>query len=305
MIKKIAAAALILLQILACTSFAAGGADMTMLDKTGAVEQALYGAVQTGALVDRIEKVEKDLFGTVSKTALVNKVDKAYTYTIENSVAAPSLLVKMNGVEWTLTRSVTAEAIKSRLENVERTISGNTETGSIDARMDKLLKMAFVGGNIELDSASFEKDTLVKIKLITPLGTKQSRVGDVVVFQAAGDVFSGGLLVIPQGAKGEGKVTKVEPARNFGRDAKLEISFDSIQIIDGTSTPVLLGDKAKKETQSMATAAGASMAGMIILGPVGVIGGAFVNGKDVTIPAGTELYIQTKNETQTLGMRTK
>lgn len=304
MLRKIAAAALILLQIFTCIGFAAG-ADMTMLDKTGAVEQALYGAVQTGSLVDRIEKIEKDLFGTVSKVALVNKVDKAYTYTIENSVAAPSLLVKMNGVEWTLTRSVTAQAIQSRLENVERTITGNAETGSIDARMNKLLKMAFTGGNIELDSTSLEKDSLVKIKLVTPLGTKQSRVGDIVEFRAAADMFAGGILIIPQGARGEGKVTKVEPARNFGRDAKLEVSFESIQIIDGTSIPTVLGDKAKKETQSMATAAGASVAGMIILGPVGVIGGAFVNGKDVNIPAGTELYIQTKNETQTLGMRTK
>ena len=36
-----------------------------------------------------------------------------------------------------------------------------------------------------------------------------------------------------------------------------------------------------------------SIAGIALLGPIGIIGGAFVKGKNVDLPAGTELYIQT------------
>ena len=43
-------------------------------------------------------------------------------------------------------------------------------------------------------------------------------------------------------------------------------------------------------------AAGASLAGMLVLGPIGIIGGAFVNGKNIDLPEGTELYIQTRND---------
>ena len=63
----------------------------------------------------------------------------------------------------------------------------------------------------------------------------------------------------------------------------------------------VLGDKAKAENKSLATAAGASVAGMLILGPLGVVGGAFVHGKDVNIPVGSEVYIQVKEQTNLYG----
>ena len=53
-----------------------------------------------------------------------------------------------------------------------------------------------------------------------------------------------------------------------------------------------------------AMAAGASLAGIIILGPIGVIGGAFVKGKDINLPAGTEMFIQTKADVSLYGVTT-
>ena len=49
--------------------------------------------------------------------------------------------------------------------------------------------------------------------------------------------------------------------------------------------------------KSYAIAAGASVAGMLLLGPIGIIGGAFVKGKNIELPEGTELFIQTQDET--------
>ena len=63
--------------------------------------------------------------------------------------------------------------------------------------------------------------------------------------------------------------------------------------MDGTDASMVLGEAAKEKMQSMAYAAGASIAGIALLGPIGIIGGAFVKGKNVDLPAGTELYIQT------------
>ena len=53
-----------------------------------------------------------------------------------------------------------------------------------------------------------------------------------------------------------------------------------------------------------AMAAGASLAGIIILGPIGIIGGAFVKGKDIDLPAGTEMFIQTKADASLYGVTT-
>ena len=79
----------------------------------------------------------------------------------------------------------------------------------------------------------------------------------------AEDVYTAGVLVIAKGAVGRGKLAKVDQAQNFGRDAKMEISFETVEALDMTQVATMLGEKAKKETESMALAAGAGVAGMI------------------------------------------
>ena len=44
---------------------------------------------------------------------------------------------------------------------------------------------------------------------------------------------------------------------------------------------------------------------MVILGPIGVIAGAFVHGKNIELPEGTEVYVQTKAETTLYGVQTQ
>ena len=113
------------------------------------------------------------------------------------------------------------------------------------------------------------------------------------------------MLVIAKGAKGTGKIVKAEPAQNFGRDAKMEVSFDTVEAFDMTVISTVLGEKAKEETKSLAAAAGAGMVGLILLGPIGVVGAAFVHGKNITVQAGTLLYIQTQSDVELFGMTAK
>ena len=99
-------------------------------------------------------------------------------------------------------------------------------------------------------------------------------------------------------------MTKVKQARNFGRNAEVNIDFNKTKSIDGTYVDTYVGEEAKKEMKSLAMAAGASLAGIAVLGPIGIVAGAFVHGKDVRLPAGTELYIQTKADTTLYGVVT-
>lgn len=280
-------------------------ADTTILAKMTAVEKIIYGSEQTGALIERLARMEKDIFGIEQKEALIARLDKLYDYTCVTSATAPSFVTSLNAVEWMLTHNVSADAGKARIESVERLMLGNAQTGTLDERLKRLSRLAYGDSHPTVTQVTVPKDTLVKIKITTPLDTRKSRPGDVVIFTAAEDVYADGMLVIARGAQGTGKVTKVEPAKNFGRDAKLEVSFDTIQAVDSTNVDTVLGDKAKEETKSLAKAAGATVAGLAILGPVGVVGGAFVQGKEVTIPAGSELYIQTKSEMDIYGIKVK
>ena len=51
-----------------------------------------------------------------------------------------------------------------------------------------------------------------------------------------------------------------------------------------------------------AAAIGASTIGALALGPIGLVGGLFVKGKDAVLPAGSELYIQTAQPVTTKGL---
>lgn len=290
--------------VLAATPVFAQTAELTIVDKTKAVEQVLYGTDQTGSLSERLTRLEKDIYGSESKEALMGKADKLYTYSKENTLTAPSLITRLNAVEWAISHTQTAVPAKQKLEQLEQLLIGAPAIGAFDKRITKVSNIAFTQSP-EMSEVTLFQDTLVRIKMVTPLDTRQNREGDTFTFQASEDVYVNGVLVIAKGAVGEGKILKVQQARNFGRDAKLDLSFDTLQAFDGTEVQTILGDKAKEETKSLAKAAGATVAGLIVLGPVGVVGGAFIHGKDVTIPAGAELYIQTKSEASVYGLKVK
>ncbi len=279
--------------------------EKTVMDKVVAVEKFFYGTEMTGALVERIATLEKDIYGKESKDPLLTKADTLYSSTYDNFIDQPSFLIKLNAIEWSLTHTVTVQPAKLRIENLERVLTGNIEAGSLNDRLMKLLKLAYANGEVVITNVTLSKDSLLKIKLTTPLDTRTSRAGDVILFQAADDIYVDGHLVIPKGAQGKGTVNKVKGAKNFGRDAEIQIGFDRVETIDGTVVNTILGEKAKEENKSLATAAGASLAGMVILGPVGIVGGAFVHGKEVTVPAGVEMYIQIKDEITAYGIQGK
>jgi hypothetical protein len=296
---------MLVISILALPVSAQTANEPTVIGKLAVVEKTIYGATQTGALVDRVFKVENDVYGHETHDAVLPRVDNLYSHIFETSEQAPSVITKLNAVEWTLTHRVNDSSIKTRIEELEKTMNGNPAKGSLEERLNKLLNLAYTDGRFEVVPAILVKDTLVKIKTLSTLNSKQSRVGDSVAIGIAEDVYIGGVLVLPKGATGTGKIVKVRPSKNFGRDAKLEISFDNVRAVDGSSVNTFLGDKAKEETKSMAKAAGASVAGMVILGPVGIIGGAFISGKDVEIPIGSQMYIQTKDDVEVYGIRVK
>jgi len=295
MLRKIISLIIVISMFMVTFVSAQAGSEMNVLAKISAVEVSIYGSEQTGSLVERLDKLEKDLYGEKTSDALMNRTDNLYAEINTNSTK-PSLMTKINAVEWAINKNVTSLPIKQRIENNEKFIEGNTKTGALMDRLNHLTEMAFPGGVINTAETVIAQDTLAKIKIMTPLNSKTARVGDIVKYQVAEDVLVDGKLVFVAGAEGQGKVSKVKQAQNFGRDAELEIDFEYLTAVDGQRINVFLGDKAKEETKSMAIAAGATVAGLVVLGPVGIVTGAFIKGEDVKVPEGALMYIQTKAE---------
>ena len=295
MLKKFFSLVMCAVFMFTMTATAFADVANTAEDKLGAVETTLYGTVQTGALADRINKLEKDFEGSHTGGSMMDRINALYDATYDNS-SSPSLVTQMNALEWAISHKVSMECMQQRVTDMEISVNGKTSSGTFKSRVESLSQFAFGSKTIPLVQTNVPANTLAKIALVDRVNAKNLKAGDVIRIQAAEDVVEDGMLLFTKGASGEAVVTKVSQAKNFGRNAEIEMDFKYLTSVDGRQLDIILGEESKKSMEQLGMAAGASLAGMLVLGPIGIIGGAFVNGKNIDLPEGTELYIQTLND---------
>lgn len=284
--------------------FAAGTSiPANATEKLTVVETYLYGTEQSGSLVNRVDKLEADVMGKTDGGAVLTRVDGVY-----NQVkgvppdGSLSFNTKLNAIESQFADHMSMEPAKTRIEALEQTLNGKSNaTESLLTRLNSLFDIAFKKGSVTPSAVVVPKDALIKVKFLEDINSKTDQAGADISFVVADNVSVGETVVIPKGAKGYGTIKKIVQPRIFGRDARIDLEFSHIIAVDGTEIPVYVGDLAKQEAATMAGAAGASIGGMIIFGPVGVVGGAFVKGQSVTIPAGSFTMVQVKEDTTVNG----
>lgn len=278
----------------------AENAPLSADGKLDAAETTVYGLAQEGSLMDRTKVLELDLYGAEAQEAILERINNLYEYT--NGNGADSFTTKLNAVDAKLNEKITTGPAKTRIETLETSIYGKSQSGSLKTRLDKLVSLAYPSGSLPTETITLPKDSLVKIEFTQALSSKTAKAGDVVSFRVADNVFVNDVLVLPKGAAGVGNVKKVVGPRSFGRDARIDLTFSHVYAIDGSTVPVYIGDLAKQQAKTAAGAAGATIGGMIIFGPIGAIGGAFVNGQSVVIPEGSTTYVQVTNDKSVNGV---
>ncbi|MBO5651280.1 MAG: hypothetical protein J6O13_04990 [Selenomonas sp.] len=301
--RKVCALFLTVMLLVSSVGMASAATPETVQAKLAAVEKDTYGTEQTGALLDRINKLEKDYDGSHRTGSMMARVDAIYDEIYTNG-SKPSVLAQLNAIEWNIDHEVSMNSVEKRVADMEMTINGQTNEGTYKKRIQDLAAASFGTTDLPMVQINVPKNTLIKVALVDPVNTKNLKKGDAIRYKVAADVIVDGKLVFAKGEPGDGVVTKVKQARNFGRNAELEIDYKQTKSIDGTYVATFMGEEAKQEMKNLAMAAGASLAGIVILGPIGVIGGAFVKGKNIDLPEGTEFYIQTKDNTTMYGVAT-
>lgn len=289
-----------LLAVLAAPVWAETG---TPLEGLKEVEVALYGQVLQGALIERLNNLEYDVFGEQKIGPILVRIENLRTYLMLGGGTPDSLQLKLNAAEWMVYQEVNAEeALFTRLERLESDMYGALQGGSVITRADSLLRMVWASEKLNLELVTVPKEALVKIKLLTELDSAKNKVGDKVHYRVIEDVMIKDRLVIPAGTTGVGRVQDVQAAKRLGVDGRLTVDFRSVAAIDGTLVSLVMNEKATEKNQSLEIAAGAGMAGVILLGPVGLAGAYFIKGKDVTITMGTEFYIEVSRDARVAGL---
>ncbi len=276
-------------------------APETMPEKTQAVERHLYGATQEGSIVSRVDKMYPLVMGVSSSKDLSEKVDELYTQVVKSETGM-SLEEKIDALQWNYEHRITDDPIIKRLEDMEESVWGKVSTGALNAREEKLeIEIMGTSKALSMRQITMPAGTVFKISLNEPLNSKVNKAGDTFTFVVEEDVQIDNVLVVPKGTIGKGHVGAARKAKSFGRSGKLELLFDELKTADGTVFMVEQGPEAKEKMRSEVKAAGASMAGAAVLGPVGLVGGYFIKGKNIDFPEGTVFYVQPVSEVTSYG----
>ncbi|MDR1019912.1 MAG: hypothetical protein LBL73_04055 [Synergistaceae bacterium] len=270
------------------------------------VESIVYGSPGTGGLLLRLSKVERDLFGmelpgslTERQTALENFVEKGGS-------GQPSLLFKAAIAEWVTQRRVnTSMAFTERVDSLELTLEGEPQAGPLSARLERLISKLMPNG-VSAEAVTVPASTVIKSKFVNTLTVRNVKKGDMVALEVIEDCVTGGLLVAATGNRLFAEVTRVRMPRSFGRPSEIEVEFRDIEFIDSSLAQVYIGPESKKAMElDSATigAAGASVAGAVLLGPVGLAGGFLVRGSDKQVKEGTQVFVETTEASSIMGYR--
>lgn len=277
----------------------------TLSDRIDRVDEVIYGSAQSGSLISRVDNADNLIYGNGNSSAsgLDNRITNLYTDVVKSdNDAQPSIATRVNAMEYYLTDEIRSDSLKTRMGDLETKVYGAEKKGAIDQRLANLEKSVYGDQHYEMKTVELPADTVFKISLNDDVSSKTNQVGDPVTFTVQEDVSVGNVLVLPKGAQGSGVVTKVSRPKSFGRSGALDISFDQVFSVDDEVIPTVLGPEAKEKLKMEAAAVGASTIGALALGPIGLVGGFFVKGKDVSLPAGSTLYIETQESVTTKGL---
>ena len=289
--------------VLAQFSWAAEVSQATLLEDLSKIEVAIYGIVQEKPLVERVEYLEKELVGRTLPGTITNRVKQLKEFIISGTIEDPSVIFKINASQWILEEKITSEPLITKIENLENVLFGKSSDDVLAMRAEGIFSLCFKEGKPLVEEVVIPAGTLVPIRFLSTLNSKDNKAGETFNFQIAENVFLDNKLVIPTNSEGVGEIIEAKRATILSRPGKLEIEFKPISALNGTPLSLILGEEAQKENERIAIAVGVGILGLIILSnPIGLVAGALVPGKNVKIEEGTEIFLQVKEETKVIAL---
>jgi hypothetical protein len=253
------------------------------------LETAVLGASVAGNLLDRLASFEKVMVGRVREDSLVQRLIYLDTLIYHNQPYDIAVNYKIQALEWVIFGRIFPGPLRDRAAKLEQTLFGIIYDGPLAGRMEKMVTHVFPHGAVQAHWTSIPEGLVVRVRLLDEISSIHSQVGDTFRFSVVETVTHNEMVVIPQGALGSGNISAVTRPKKLGIDARLMLNLKEIRALDSTLVPLRYGAKINRPQQ---LAVGASAAGMLALGPGGIIIGMAVKGKEKVLPVGTEFYAQ-------------
>ena len=272
---------------------AAAEEDLAPAEVLAHLEEVCLGKTPPGNLSQRLADLEGLLLGYAREGTIPERVAFLRAAVFTSTAQRPSICFRLNALEWALYHRVFAGPFLGRLEALENVIQGRTGSGALTERLAALAAFFWPEGRPPIAQMDLTARTLVKIVLLADLSSRENKPGDAFPFAVAETVFQDGMVALPKGRTGQGRIARIDPPGNMGRDARITVVFGPVGALDGTPVEIAAGEECIAANKSQSLTVQVTTAGMIVLGPAGILSGLFVRGKDIFLAKGTELYVQT------------
>jgi hypothetical protein len=287
------------------SAFAADSAIKVSDVKISKLERYIYGDEQIGTVKERLSQIEEDLFGRVTGRKVAEKALYLHDLVFKGSKNSASLDMKLSFLEWKLFNSTGQGPLESRLALLDKQVIGSVSMEPLAFRLEQLIHLTIENGLISLHRVKIPRGTEIKLKLSKNISSSSTRKGDLVAMEIADDLFiDRNILTLAKGGIISARVKSVRKGGRFGRTGFVNLDISSIESIDATDLPVKVAyagqERFNKKRLSMA--AGASTLGYLVLGPIGLAGGAFIKGNDIEVGAGTEIIVRTIQDAEVVGV---
>ncbi len=274
----------------------------------GNIEEILYGNALQGGLIERLSKAEEDLFGRSLPGTIAERHAAILNFLKNGTEDQPSMLFKLGVAEWVVDKKIAAsEAVTRRLERLELNLTGSSRQGNpIVMRVESLIA-TLVMDPVTIRGVVLPGDTTMKFRFMDELSPAISKVGDRVRLELTNDIIVNQCLVAPAGSLLLTEVRAVKKPRMFGIPGEVRLSFVELIPLGPQRPQVKVGEASQKAIaearrvgdrgEGAVIGAGAtSIAGAALLGPAGLVGGLFIRGNSIRIPAGSVTFVQTSGD---------
>ncbi len=296
--------AVILLLCCMCTAAVAAEVDRELDKRVSRIERYVYGDEQAAATADRLRQIEEDLFGRSTGQTDSEKSRYLHDFIFKGSANNLSLDMKLSYLEWKLFNKTGEGTLEARLAEIDKKVIGNVSMEPMAFRLEQLVHLTIERGLISLHTVTIPAGTEIRLRLKKDLTSRTASKGEIIPMVVAGDLFvDRNILVMTSGGIVSAEVKNVRRGGRFGRTGYVNLDVRNIESMDASLLPVKIEDAGSKfDKKKIGMAAGASTLGYLVLGPIGLAGGAFIKGGEVEVPAGTELRVVTTEDRRVTGV---
>ncbi len=296
--------AMILLLCCLSTMLPAAEVDRDLDKRISRIERYIYGDEQAAETADRLRQIEEDLFGRSTGQTDSEKSRYLHDFIFKGSSSNLSLDMKLSFLEWKLFNKTGEGTLEARLAEIDKKVIGNVSMEPMAFRLEQLVHLTIERGLISLHTVTIPAGTEIRLRMKKDLSSRTATKGDTIPMVVADDLFiNGNVLVMTKGGIVTAEVKNVRRGGRFGRTGYVNLDVRNIESMDASLLSIKIEDAGSKfDKRKIGMAAGASTLGYLVLGPIGLAGGAFIKGGEVEVPAGTEISVVTTEDRKVTGV---